>query len=81
MVFVNSIVVKTPYKGNTKYDFWKNIKENQTMIITVDLGYLGKNRGRSYTPKITILNTFTGEQFTTHINKFNNYLNKLEYYE
>ena len=53
MILRARIRVKEPYKGNTKFDFFKNLKSNTIVKIQVELEDHGRGKRGMYAPIIT----------------------------
>ena len=73
----NIILIKSKYKGSTKFDFWKNLKEGDLVEISINLKNHGKGRSGSYAPDIYLKSNT--ETFICSLNQVVNYLGKIEY--
>jgi hypothetical protein len=52
MILRARIKVTKPYKGSTKFEFFKNLKANTVVKIEVELKDPGSSRGKMYSPTI-----------------------------
>lgn len=74
-----SIAITSPYKGTTKFEFWKNLREGDIIKVYMELTPTGSNRGKIYAPMIKAKHN--DRVFSDTINSFQKYLSKIGYEE
>ena len=74
-----TIVITEPYKGNSKFDFFKNLKKWDILRVSSPFKYANGNRGHTYAQRITLFNRRTNETFSDSLNQILNRLDKCEY--
>lgn len=67
------IRAKSRYKANTTLEFWKELKEDDVLIITENLQDL------YYAPETKVFNTRTGKDYINSRNMMVKYLKSFDY--
>jgi len=78
MKLFNYIKVNSPYKGKTKFNFWTNLKVDDTILVYMYLESPGRTRTGVYTTDIYFQNFTTLEKFNCSLTQATNYLKNLE---
>lgn len=80
MILSNKVEVVAPYKGNSKFGFWRNIRVGDQLEINLNFGQSvsGGSNG-NYATAVWIINIRTGEGFHTTLTEGQNYLSKVTY--
>lgn len=74
-------LVTEEYKGQSKYDFWKNIKVDDVLQVSTTIRkYFRGGNGLNAT-QILIENERTGETFKSTMSMAYNYLSQIKYEE
>jgi hypothetical protein len=69
----------TPFKGESKFDFWKQLKIGDKIQISTLFKSTGRGRNGIYVPTVTITNLTNNTEFRDTINSLLNYISKIEF--
>jgi hypothetical protein len=73
------IQITEPYKGNSKFEFFKNLEVGDLILIESPFKYANGNRGHTYAQKVRLINMRTSEAFSDSLNQILNRLDKCKY--
>jgi hypothetical protein len=77
MVISGKFVVKSKYKGKSKYDFWKNLQIGDILEISLDLSPSERNgRGSLYATYLKVQSGTSG--FSDSISGVCKYIEKID---
>lgn len=72
----NYFVVKSAYKGKSKFAFWTNLKIEDKIKISMSIKNTGRSSNGLYAPTICI--ECDNGRFTCSLNEMANYLSKID---
>ena len=75
-----SIKALGPYKGQTKFPFWGEIKEGDLLKVSVEVKTVPRS-GRSLYSTLLVVENDKGEEFTDSMTRISKYLSNIEYQE
>jgi len=75
------LIIWEKYTGSTKFEFYKNLRVNDVILIESPFIYPKGNRGHAYAKTIKLTNERTGESFTDTLRLLMNRLDKIKYEE
>lgn len=76
MKLTAKIKITGPYKGSTKFDFWKNLQPDDILEISLKLKSIG-----NYVNTFNVVNQRDNSSFSDTQNSLINYLNKTNHEE
>jgi len=75
------IIIKSKYKGKSKFDFWKELNVGDTVKLSIGLNPLGRGESGLYATQVELTNEITKLEFKDSINNICKYLSKVDYVE
>lgn len=73
----SELIIKGKYKGSTKFEFFKDLKEGDLVEISMNLKKQGRGRSGLYAPEIKL--KCNNKTFNCSLNQTMNYLGNIEY--
>lgn len=80
MLILNTrILITSAYKGGSKYAFWKNLTEGDTVEISTPVKKYHRGGNGLNATEIKFINLNTGEEFNSTMSMSANYLSSIKY--
>jgi hypothetical protein len=81
MELSNRIVVKQPYAGQSKFPFWKELKAEDVLVLSVKLASPGRTSRGLYATEVKIQNVTQNTSFRASLTETSKYLSRIKYAE
>lgn len=75
-VLDNNFVVKSRYRGKSKFGFWTNLKEGDVLNVSLSLKDPGRGANGLYATNLVV--TCNGEKFVDSLTVITKYLSKID---
>ena len=79
MLLKNTIKISEKYTGNSKFEFWKNLKVGDVIEVSINIERIHSGGNGLYATPISFNNTTQGEIFDTTMNMAVKYINNIKY--